>query len=62
MSTPYIKISYFKPRDPGLEKELFGNVAPGGINFDQYDDIPVDTSGENVPEPIKESLNFQPLG
>ena len=48
----------FKPRDPRLEKELFGNVVPGGINFDQYDDIPVDTSGENVPEPIKESYFF----
>ena len=49
-------IELFQPRDPRLEKELFGNVVPGGINFDQYDDIPVDTSGENVPEPIKESF------
>jgi len=49
--------SELQPRDPGLEKELFGNVVPGGINFDQYDDIPVDTSGENVPEPIKSFLD-----
>lgn len=33
-----------------LEKELFGDAKSTGINFGKYDDIPVETSGENVPE------------
>ena len=32
-------------------RELF-NSAPTGINFDTYDDIPVEATGENVPKPI----------
>ncbi|KAK9456174.1 DEAD-box ATP-dependent RNA helicase [Dipodascopsis uninucleata] len=44
-------------RDPRLEKDLFGTPGDGsrqstGINFDNYDDIPVEASGENVPESI----------
>ncbi|KAK7207867.1 ATP-dependent RNA helicase DED1 [Myxozyma melibiosi] len=44
-------------RDPRVEKELFGtpddnNRQLTGINFDNYDDIPVEATGENVPEPI----------
>ncbi|KAK9469807.1 ATP-dependent RNA helicase [Lipomyces arxii] len=44
-------------RDPILEKKLFGTPDDGsrqntGINFDNYDDIPVEASGDNVPEPI----------
>jgi len=42
--------SQLQPRDERLEKELFAG-ALSGINFDKYDDIPVSTSGENVPEP-----------
>ena len=41
---------YWKECDERLEKELFAG-ALSGINFDKYDDIPVSTSGENVPEP-----------
>ena len=42
-----------------MELELFGAPEdPGfqssGINFDHYDDIPVEASGENVPEGITE--------
>lgn len=42
-----------------IELELFGKAEdPGfqssGINFDNYDDIPVEASGSNVPEPITE--------
>lgn len=42
-----------------MEVQLFGvaedpNFQSSGINFDNYDDIPVDASGENVPEPITE--------
>src|SRR4051812_23589885 len=32
-----------------------GPAGGGGINFDKYEDIPVDVSGENVPAPL---LNF----
>lgn len=40
-----------------LEKELYGideepTTQSSGINFDNYDDIPVEASGEGVPEPI----------
>lgn len=37
-----------------LEHELFGDAVSSGINFDKYDDIPVETSGENVPDPVFE--------
>jgi superfamily II DNA/RNA helicase len=39
-------------KDERLEKELF-NSTPTGINFDTYDDIPVEATGENVPASIK---------
>ena len=40
-------------QEPALEAELFGGVhVNSGINFDKYDDIPVETSGENVPASI----------
>ncbi len=32
-------------------RELF-HSAPTGINFDTYDDIPVEATGENVPKSI----------
>ncbi|ODQ77608.1 hypothetical protein BABINDRAFT_163335 [Babjeviella inositovora NRRL Y-12698] len=40
-----------------LELELFGvaedpTFQSSGINFDNYDDIPVEATGDNVPEPI----------
>ena len=40
-----------------LEKELFGDAADPskqhtGINFEKYDDIPVEATGAGVPEPI----------
>mmetsp|Transcript_6684 Transcript_6684/g.10419 ORF Transcript_6684/g.10419 Transcript_6684/m.10419 type:complete len:623 (+) Transcript_6684:178-2046(+) len=38
--------------DPRLEKQLFGEVKLTGINFDKYDDIPVETSGMDIPEGI----------
>lgn len=43
--------------DPRLELELFGTVDDSsfqstGINFDHYDDIPVEASGTDVPEPV----------
>lgn len=44
-------------RDTRLELELFGTAEDSsfqssGINFDQYDDIPVEATGDNVPDPI----------
>lgn len=47
--------SQLQPRDERLEKELFAG-ALSGINFDKYDDIPVSTSGENVPSPVENFL------
>lgn len=43
---------YPLPRNQRLEEELFGSQQNTGINFDKYDDIPVETSGKNVPDPI----------
>lgn len=45
------------PRNERVEKELFGTPEEGslvssGINFDNYDDIPVEATGDGVPEPI----------
>ncbi|CAK7891364.1 ATP-dependent RNA helicase Ded1p [[Candida] anglica] len=44
-------------RNEKMELELFGvkedpTFQSSGINFDNYDDIPVEASGEGVPEPI----------
>ncbi|KNA25897.1 hypothetical protein SOVF_001800 [Spinacia oleracea] len=33
-------------------EEAFGEQENSGINFDAYDDIPVETSGDNVPPPV----------
>lgn len=43
--------------DSKLELELFGTAddtlfQSTGINFDNYDEIPVEASGDNVPEPV----------
>ncbi|KAF9113011.1 DEAD-box ATP-dependent RNA helicase [Mortierella sp. AM989] len=43
-------------RNPRLERELFGSDEKErqstGINFEKYDDIPVEASGQGVPEPV----------
>ncbi|SCV05745.1 LANO_0H14246g1_1 [Lachancea nothofagi CBS 11611] len=45
--------------DEALELQLFGTAEDSsfqssGINFDHYDDIPVEASGNDVPDPITE--------
>ncbi|XP_045598103.1 ATP-dependent RNA helicase DDX3X isoform X4 [Procambarus clarkii] len=45
------------PRNEVLEGELFANATSGpvsnsGINFDKYDDIPVEATGDDVPVAI----------
>ena len=44
------------PQNARLERELFGDPnavkQSTGINFSNYDDIPVEASGDNVPEPV----------
>ena len=35
-------------RDERLELELFG-TGNTGINFDKYEDIPVEATGDNIP-------------
>ena len=42
--------------DSRLERELFHKdiQQTTGINFDKYDNIPCETSGNDVPEPIEE--------
>ena len=50
------------PANPRVERELFG--APNdpskqhtGINFEKYDDIPVEASGQGVPEAVTQFTN-----
>lgn len=50
------------PPNPKIERELFGDAQDPqkqhtGINFDRYADIPVEATGNGVPEPILEFLN-----
>ncbi|CAL1715180.1 unnamed protein product [Somion occarium] len=49
-------------RNARLEKELFGDVNDPskqhtGINFEKYDDIPVEATGAGVPDPIIQFTN-----
>lgn len=44
-------------RNPRTERELFGSPEDTdrqhtGINFEKYDDIPVEASGHDCPEPV----------
>jgi ATP-dependent RNA helicase DDX3X len=50
-------------RDPRLENELFGKQHNSGINFKNYDDIPVEVSGKDVPDNIEtfEASDLDPL-
>jgi ATP-dependent RNA helicase DDX3X len=50
------------PANPKVERELFGvpndpTKQQTGINFSNYDDIPVEASGQNVPEPVNTFTN-----
>lgn len=43
------------PRDEQLENELFAG-GNSGINFDKYEEIPVEATGHDCPEPIQKVL------
>ena len=50
------------PANARVERELFGvandpSKAQTGINFEKYDDIPVEASGQGVPEPVTTFTN-----
>ena len=49
--------------DPRLEKQLFDreDKQVTGINFDNYDDIPVETTGNDIPEPI-DTYSIETIG
>ncbi|WVN89643.1 ATP-dependent RNA helicase ded1 [Cryptococcus depauperatus CBS 7841] len=49
-------------RNMRMEKELYGEEGDGihqstGINFDKYADIPVEVTGQDVPEPVVQFTN-----
>ena len=46
------------PRNERLEKELFGN-GHTGINFDKYEDIPVEATGHDCPRHIEAFNDIQ---
>ena len=50
---------YIPPDLTEDESVLFGNGVSAGINFDKYDNIEVQVSGDNVPSPIE---SFQAAG
>ncbi|TAQ84370.1 hypothetical protein B7494_g7305 [Chlorociboria aeruginascens] len=50
------------PANPRIERELFGvaddpTKQQTGINFEKYDDIPVEATGHDVPEPVLKFTN-----
>lgn len=46
-------------RNERLESELFGGGhGPSGINFDRYEDIPVEATGNDVPSGIDDVTLF----
>ncbi|KAK6832993.1 DEAD-domain-containing protein, partial [Apiospora arundinis] len=50
------------PANPRVERELFGTPDDTtkqhtGINFEKYDDIPVEASGHDVPEAVNQFTN-----
>jgi ATP-dependent RNA helicase DDX3X len=50
------------PPNPRVERDLFGvpndpSKQQTGINFEKYDDIPVEASGQGVPEPVTTFTN-----
>ncbi|KAK4561186.1 DEAD-box ATP-dependent RNA helicase [Recurvomyces mirabilis] len=50
------------PSNPRVERDLFGDPndpskQASGINFEKYDDIPVEASGQGVPEPVTTFTN-----
>ncbi len=48
------------PRSERMEMELFGGGhAPSGINFDRYEDIPVEATGSDVPQGIDDFTQIQ---
>lgn len=52
------------PRDKRMELKLFGTTDDKetqhtGVNFDKYENIPVETKGDNVP-PCIEKVRFVP--
>jgi len=48
-------------RNERVEQELFGSRGsePSGINFDRYEDIPVEATGTDVPPPIEDFRNVK---
>ena len=51
----------FAPRDPELEKDLFGENTHvhAGLNFDRYSSIPVSVEGENPPRKFERVTELQ---
>ena len=48
------------PRNDRIEQELFsGGHGPSGINFDRYEDIPVEATGSDVPNGIEDFSQVQ---
>lgn len=44
------------PANPRLESELFGQNNTAGINFEKYNDLPVDREGVDIPDCLESFL------
>lgn len=61
-------VHHIGTRNPRIERELFGTAEDHdrqhtGINFEKYDDIPVEASGRDCPEAVTTvSLKIQCVG
>ena len=51
------------PRNERVERELFGQNQHTGINFDKYEDIPVEATGHDCPKHIESfgEVEFTPI-
>ena len=51
------------PRNERIERELFGSSQHTGINFDKYEDIPVEATGQDCPKHIESfsEIQFTPI-
>lgn len=53
MKTEKPRELYIPPAPTENEDEMFGSGISSGINFDKFDEIKVNVTGENPPSPIK---------
>ena len=56
-------VTYIPPPPPETEKDIFEIGSNQGINFEKYQQIPVQLTGRDAPKPIKnfDEANLHPV-